>query len=80
MLRRINKLRSLSSVLLSFVVRALRCNVSAANLPTLYFDQEKFAVVGGKTKKEFNFGDKVRVRIYEVHLAKRQIDLEIVVD
>jgi exoribonuclease R len=43
-----------------------------------YFDQEKFAVVGGKTKKEFNFGDKVRVRIYEVHFAKRQIDLEMI--
>ena len=43
-----------------------------------FFDQEKFAVVGAKTKKEFNFGDKVRVRIYEVHFAKRQIDLELI--
>lgn len=45
-----------------------------------YFDQEKFRIVGANTGKEYNFGDKVRVRIYEVHLAKRQIDLELVID
>ncbi len=44
------------------------------------FDQEKFRIVGSNTKREYNFGDKVRVRIYEVHLAKRQIDLELIVD
>lgn len=43
-----------------------------------YFDQEKFSIVGSKTKKEYNFGDKVMVKIYEVHFQKRQIDLEIV--
>jgi ribonuclease R len=43
-----------------------------------YFDQAKFSIVGAKTGKEFNFGDKVNVRIYEVHLGKRQIDLELV--
>lgn len=45
-----------------------------------YFDPEKFSIVGSKTKKEYNFGDKVRVRIYEVSTARRQIDLEMVVD
>jgi ribonuclease R len=45
-----------------------------------YFDAEKYRIIGGKTKKEYNFGDKVRVRIYEVHPRKRQIDLELVVD
>ena len=44
------------------------------------FDQQKFRIIGAATGREYNFGDKVRVRIYEVHLAKRQIDLEIVVD
>jgi ribonuclease R len=44
------------------------------------FDQEKFRIVGSNTKREYNFGDKVRVKIYEVHLAKRQIDLELIVD
>lgn len=44
------------------------------------FDQEKFRIVGSNTKREYNFGDKVRVRIYEVHLAKRQIDLELIVE
>lgn len=43
-----------------------------------YFDAEKFSIVGSKTKKEYNIGDSVRVRIYEVSTRKRQIDLEIV--
>lgn len=42
------------------------------------FDAEKFRIIGHKTKKEFNFGDKVKVRIFEVHPRKRQIDLELV--
>lgn len=44
-----------------------------------YFDADKYAIVGSKTKKEYNFGDSVRVRIYEVSSSKRQIDLELVV-
>jgi ribonuclease R len=44
------------------------------------FDQEKFRIIGSNTKREYNFGDKVRVKIYEVHLAKRQIDLELIVE
>jgi ribonuclease R len=44
------------------------------------FDQQKFRIVGAASGREYNFGDKVRVKIYEVHLAKRQIDLELIVD
>lgn len=44
-----------------------------------YFDQEKFRIIGTKTKREYNFGDRVKVRISEVSLRKRQIDLELVV-
>jgi VacB/RNase II family 3'-5' exoribonuclease len=44
------------------------------------FDADKFQIVGGKTGKIYNIGDKVTVRIYEVHLRKRQIDLELIVD
>jgi ribonuclease R len=44
-----------------------------------YFDQEKFRIIGAKTKREYNFGDRVQVRISEVSLRKRQIDLELVV-
>jgi len=44
------------------------------------FDQNKFRIVGANSGKEYNFGDKVRVKIYEVHLAKRQIDLELIVE
>jgi ribonuclease R len=43
-----------------------------------YFDADSFTIIGSKTKKEFNIGDKVNVRIYEVSTRKRQIDLEIV--
>jgi ribonuclease R len=43
-----------------------------------YFDVEKYRIIGAKTKKEYNFGDRVKVRIYEVHPRKRQIDLELV--
>lgn len=43
-----------------------------------YFDQDKFRIVGSNSGKEYNFGDRVRVRIYEVHVAKRQIDLELI--
>lgn len=43
-----------------------------------YFEPEKYRIVGSKTKREFHFGDKVKVRIYEVHPRKRQIDLELV--
>lgn len=42
------------------------------------YDADRHCIIGIKTKKEYNFGDKVRVRIYEVSPRKRQIDLEIV--
>jgi exoribonuclease R len=44
-----------------------------------YFDAEKYRIIGAKNKKEFNFGDKVKVRIFEVNPRKRQVDLELVV-
>ncbi len=43
------------------------------------FNPDKFAIIGSKTGKEYNFGDKVKVKIYELHLKKRQVDLELVV-
>jgi ribonuclease R len=42
-----------------------------------YFDQNTFRIVGTKTKKEYNFGDTVKVRILDVKPKKRQIDLEL---
>ncbi|HLU87222.1 MAG TPA: ribonuclease R [Taishania sp.] len=44
-----------------------------------YFDADKFRIVGAKYQKEYNFGDRVKVRIFEVSPRKRQIDLELVV-
>ena len=53
--------------------------ITIASLPNdrFSFDQEKFCIRGAKTKKEYNFGDKVRVQIVAVNPKKRQIDLEI---
>ncbi|MFM8962697.1 MAG: RNB domain-containing ribonuclease, partial [Sphingomonadales bacterium] len=45
-----------------------------------YFDQEKFQLVGAKTKKTYQFGDRVKVRIDQVSTKKRQIDLELVLN
>ncbi|MCE2681864.1 MAG: RNB domain-containing ribonuclease [Cryomorphaceae bacterium] len=42
-----------------------------------FFDADKYRIVGSRFKKEYNFGDKVTVRISEVHTRKRQIDLEL---
>ncbi len=44
------------------------------------FDSEKYRIIGYKTKKEFNFGDKVRVKISDVNTRKRQINLELVAE
>ncbi len=42
------------------------------------FDADQYMIVGVKTGKTYNFGDPVRVRIYEVSTKKRRIDLELV--
>ena len=42
------------------------------------FDPDKFCIIGSKTKKEYNFGDEVTVRIKNVNTEKRQIDLEFI--
>lgn len=43
-----------------------------------HFDAESFKIVGKKSGREFNIGDEVVVKIYEVNPRKRQIDLELV--
>lgn len=45
-----------------------------------YFDADEYAIIGSKTKKAYNIGDQVTVRIYEVSTRKRQISLELIVD
>jgi ribonuclease R len=53
--------------------------VTIASIPGdhFYFDADRFAIIGRKTKDEYNFGDKVKVQIVGVDPQKRQIDLEI---
>jgi len=45
-----------------------------------YFDSENFRIVGSKTGREYNIGDHVKVRIYEVSTRKRTIDLELIAE
>ncbi|MDG1331325.1 MAG: ribonuclease R [Crocinitomicaceae bacterium] len=42
------------------------------------FDADQYMIVGSNTGKTYNFGDPVRVRIYEVSTKRRRIDLELV--
>jgi ribonuclease R len=42
------------------------------------FDQDKFRIIGSKTKKEYNFGNQVEVQVMSIDLRKRQINLELV--
>ena len=44
------------------------------------YDADKLIIIGAKSKKEYAFGDKVTVRVYEVSTSKRQINLELVID
>lgn len=43
-----------------------------------YFDLENYYIIGAKTGKEFNFGDKVRVLVKSVDTFKKQINFELV--
>lgn len=43
-----------------------------------YFEQDKYRIIGSKTKKEYNFGDQVEVQVMSIDLRKRQINLELV--
>ena len=54
--------------------------VSMNDIPNdnFYFDNKRFAIVGRNHGDEYNFGDKVKVKIINVDAFKRQIDLEIV--
>lgn len=45
-----------------------------------YFDQKRMLIEGKDSGKTFSFGDKVKVKISEVHPRKRQIDLELIDD
>jgi ribonuclease R len=43
-----------------------------------YFDLENYYIIGAKTGKEFNFGDKVKVLVKSVDTYKKQINFELV--
>lgn len=43
-------------------------------------DEADYALVGGRTKRKFRMGDKVRIRVVAANLTKRQLDYEWVTD
>lgn len=42
------------------------------------FDEKDYVIYGTKSGEEFNLGDEVKVKVLDVSLSKRQIDLELV--
>jgi ribonuclease R len=43
-----------------------------------YFDEDDFVIYGKQSGQEFNLGDRLTVRVKDVSLQKRQIDLELI--
>lgn len=43
-------------------------------------DEADYALVGGRTKRKFRMGDKVRIKVIAANLTKRQLDYEWVTD
>lgn len=54
--------------------------IHISNLPGDYYtlDENKYSLIGEKTKRKFQLGDSVTVRLTGVDLDKRQIDYELV--
>jgi ribonuclease R len=54
--------------------------VHISNLPGdyYYFDEPSYSLVGQRFKRQFRLGDKVRVTVVRVDLARRQMDLRVV--
>src|SRR6185295_7478177 len=44
-----------------------------------FFDEPSHSLIGQRTKRQFRLGDKLRVTVVRVDLAKRQMDLRVVV-
>jgi len=42
-----------------------------------YYDADNYCIIGARTKKQFNFGDHVKVQVIDVDVRKRQITLEL---
>lgn len=42
------------------------------------FDADKYVIIGGRYKKEYNIGDSVFVKINDISTRKRQINLELI--
>ncbi len=43
-------------------------------------DEADYSLIGGRTKKKFRMGDKVRIKVVAANLTKRQLDYEWVAD
>lgn len=45
-----------------------------------YFDEKTYSIIGNNTNEIFNLGDKVIVKIKDVSVAKKQVNLELIED
>jgi ribonuclease R len=43
-----------------------------------YYDSDNYCIIGSRSKKQYNFGDYVEVKVLEVDTRKRQINLELI--
>lgn len=41
------------------------------------FDEDKYHIIGERTKKIYNLGDEVKIRVMDANIAKRTIDFEL---
>jgi ribonuclease R len=44
-----------------------------------FFDEPSHSLIGQRTKRQFRLGDKLRVTVVRIDLAKRQMDLRVAV-
>ena len=44
------------------------------------YDEKRAAIVGKSSKKEFRFGDRIKIKVKETNLEKRTIDYILVTD
>src|SRR5690554_265961 len=52
--------------------------ISSIPKDNYFFDNDKFQIVGRQTGNTFNFGDQVKVKVINVDMTRKQVDLELV--
>ena len=55
-------------------------SLKSINADHFFFDEKSYSIVGNNTKIEYNVGNKVFVKIANVSVAKKQVDLTLIED